>query len=349
MKQLKSEDKQGLNAKKLSKNSRTISRIFYILKNNKGLSLIELMVTTMIGIIVSMGIASVFVFAMEQFTILVEKNAAEESVLMSTYNLRNYLSQAVDLNVVDSIDNAAVIALNGGGQLDFDFELLVPAQSEIGDADSGEFARFAVFNREAGTYNIGAGSMPNGGSQMRPTGIFVKDTDVNGLNPDAQSGALVFDTNSTTGNMIPGPSDFVHSRLHNFRVQRIAAGAANCPGGYAIEVVVNSGAANNGTLLPCLGAAWGGGTPGERYKIKTLTVEVWTRYFKTSDKSSWNYRAPVGGAATAPYRDIVQTVKINFKNNVLTTESLTGEAGAEERVHGSLYFYDYIMPGVGVF
>lgn len=303
------------------------------------------MVTTTIGVIVSMGIASVFIFAMEQFTILVERNTAEENSLMTTYHLRNYLGQAVDVYAVTRVDPVSILVLNGGGQIDYNFDLLTPQAggASVGAADTGEFARFAVFNREAGTYNTGTGSMPNGGSVMRPTGIFVKDTDAAGINPDASSGMVVFDINSTTGTMVPGLSDLHYSRLHNLRVQRIpgTAAAANCPGGFAVELVVEG----TGALIKCVGAAWTP-TPGLRYKIKTITLEVITRHFRTADKGNWNYRAPIGGGATAPYNDIVQNVKVNFKNNVLTTESLTGTAGTEERVHGSLYFYDYIMPSI---
>lgn len=326
MKQLKSVNNIDSNVKNRVRNA------LKIIRNNKGVTLVELLVTAAIGIFVSMGIASVFVFAMQQFTILVEKNAAEENALQITYYLRQYLSQAVDVNAVTAVG----AALPGGtGQIDVNFRLLDQNFSGVGAADSGEFVRFAVFNREAGTYNNAAGGMPMGGSDLRKTAIFIKDTSPASSFPDASSGAVVFDFNTETGVIVPEASDLFYSRIHDFQVQRV-----NCPGagGLAAEVVEEA----SGRLWPCLPAGWAP-AGGVTYKIKTITVVIATRYFKSATKGDWNYRAPVGGAPTAPYRDIVQTVKINFKNNSLTQNSLVGR-GSEERVHGSLYFYDYIMP-----
>lgn len=297
----------------------------------------------------SLAIASVFIFAMEQFTILVEKNAAEESVLWTTYNLRNYLSQGVDVYAVAAIGNVTFVPPScpsanspncnpsGAGQIDVNFELLVPGTWAGGAGDAGNFGWFAVFNREAARYNASTQTMPTTGSMMQITGIFVRDTNAGGITPDAKSGGIVFDYNSTPPVMVPTASDLGYSRLHNFRVQRLPVADPTCPNGYSVEVV-----RDDGTLFNCLPAGW---TPAvnRHYRMKTITLEVSARYFKSMPKEMWNYRAPVGGAPSASYLDIVQTVKINFKNNVLTTNSPTG-GSSEERVHGSVYFYDYFMP-----
>lgn len=304
------------------------------------------------GIGVSMTIATVFVFAMEQFTIMVEKNAAEESILNISYYMKDYLAQAVDIEAVSVINTAAASVATGTGQINVKFDLLNPLlTTDITAPDSGQFARFAFFNREAGTYNVQTEEMPAGGSDLRPTAIFIKDTDVNGLNADAQSGMVVFDYNSNTGAMAPNLSDLWFSRVHNVRVQRV-----NCngfAGGFAAEVVINMPVAtdvNNGRVMSCLPANWPAGMPaGATFKIKTLTLEVMVRYFKTSSRDTWNFRAPIGGAAVSSYRDIVRTLKINFKNNLLTNRSLTSSSGTEERVHGGLYFFDYIVPNMSGF
>lgn len=294
---------------------------------------------------VTLGIASVFIFAMQQFTMLVEKNNAEESSLNITFYLRKFLSQAVELNAVTDINPAYLTGAGAGqGQIDVNFDLMIPSAAGIGTGDTGEFARFAVFNRESAMYSSNANGLidsngnPTGGSYLRPTAIFVKDTDSNGINPDAKSASLVIDYNSDGAAMTPTPNDLNFYRLHNIRVQRVDCnGVAN---GYAVEVVVMS----TGTLLTCLPPGWAP-TAGLDYRIKTITLETTVRYFKTATKGDWNYRAgDAGVVATAPYRDIVQTIKFNFKDNVLTKQSLTGAAGDEERVHGSLYFYDYVIP-----
>lgn len=328
MKRLKSVGNTGSSAK----NNR-VNKALKILRNSKGVTLVELMATAAIGAIVSMGIASVFIFAMQQFTVLVEKNAAEENALQITYYLRQYLSQAVDVNAVTAVGSSVA---GGTGQIDVNFRLLDTAFSGIGAPDTGQFARFAIFNREAGSYNVASNAIPTAGSDMRPTGIFIRDTNTNqNTFPDASSGAVVFDFNTDSGVLIPQPNDLFFSRIHDFQVQRVNCSGA---GGYAAEVVRE----DTGQILTCLPAGW---TPGaNEWKIKTITLVVHTRYFKTATKGDWNYRAPVGGGAFGPYRDIVQTVKINFKNNTLTENSLVGGAGEEERVHGSLYFYDYMLP-----
>lgn len=332
-------------AVKILRNNKALSLIL----GNRGITLIELTVTAAVGVIVTLGIASVFIFAMQQFTILVEKNTAEENSIQIAYYLKKYLSQAVDINAVDSVDPVFASTGNGTGQIDVNFELMIPSSTGIGAADTGEFARLATFNREAAIFNTNTNKLtdingnPSGGSSIRTTGIFIKDTQVDGAIPDAQSGAVVFDVNSDGAMMMPSVSDLYFTRLHNLRVQRTP-----CPGadGYAVEVVINSAFADNGVTLTCLPAGWAP-SPGRTYKIKTITFETFVRYFRSSIKSNWNYRAGDDGVPTdAPYRDLVQTVKINFKNNLLTTNSLTGPVGAEERVHGSLYFYDYIIPAV---
>jgi hypothetical protein len=324
------------------------------LKNDKGFSLIELMITTAIGIIVSLGIASVFIFAMEQFTILVEKNEAETSVLNTAYYLRSYLSQGIDVYAVNNVAPTGYVPFAcvlpncntaGAGQMDANFELLVPA-SWGGAGDVGAFSVFAAFNREAGRYNTSTNSMPNTGSVMQTTGIFARDTDANAIDPENMSGALVFDHNSNGGLIFPDPSDLVFTRLHNFRIQRLPATATTCPGGYAVEVVIQSTGNNNGQVLSCLPAA-GWPAANTSYRVKTVSLEIFTRSFKSMPKSTWNYRSPVGGAPTASYIDIASTVKVNFKDNTLTSSSLTG-GNTAQRVFGSLYFFDYITPGSGI-
>lgn len=310
--------------------------MFKKIPNNKGVSLIELLVTVAIGLVVSGGIASVFVFAMQQFTILVEKNQAEEDSLRMNFYLRRYLSQAVDLNAVTTISTGA---FGGGtGQIDVDFELLVPSSSDMaGAGDSGAFARFAIFNREAALFSTGTNQLPAAGSEMRQTGIFLKDTDADAPTPDRRAGAMIFDIGTPHGSqMVPNVSDVFLTRLHNFRVQRVVCNGVG--GGYAVEVVNYA----TGHIEKCLSSTWAPG--GQTFKVKTITLETFTRYFKTSNKDSWNFRAPVGGGNVGPYYDLVQTIKINFKNNALTNQSLTSGPNKEERVHGSVYFYDFFIP-----
>ncbi len=300
------------------------------------MTLIELIVTIAIGLIVSAGIASVFVFAMQQFTILVEKNQAEENALLMNYYLRRFLSQAVDMNAMSAIDTS--LLGSGSGQIDINFELLNPSQAGIASGDTGAFTRFAIFNREAALYNTGANQLPAGGSDIRQTGIFLRDTNsqANAILPDESSGAIIFDIHTDPASpMVPSANDMFLTRLHNFRVQRVNCNGSN---GFAVEVVNYA----NGNILKCLPSGWA--PAGGRFRVKTITVETVTRYFRSANKGMWNYRAPIGGPPAAPYRDIIQTIKINMKNNGLTDQSLTGRSGREERVFGSVYFYDYFIP-----
>jgi prepilin-type N-terminal cleavage/methylation domain-containing protein len=359
--------------------------------NQKGFSLLEMMISVAIGLMVSAGIASVFVFSMQQLNLLIEKNETEQAVLQTAFYLQRYLSQASNIQAVREVTPLSPVAtpaspgfvdvVAGEGQLDYDFDTGALNDGGPGykyKSGVGTYYNFAVFNREAGD--------PNGavGSKLYPTGIFIRDpdlTDPTEADPSKRSYTIEFNAPVLTPpfagviSLTPDHSGNFFSRIHRIQVQKLpVAGGTGCtymlnpltdPPGYAttdglaIEVVVQSTdptpaiqGVRNGLLMTCLPKVGSAGWPRayEKYWVKTVTYVITGRYFKTIDRSGWDYfwdNPTENGAAPAnigSYRDISQTVKINFRNNTLTTQSLTGGAGVEQRVNGTLYFYNSYVP-----
>ncbi len=199
------------------------------ISNRDGFSLVEVMVATGIGTIVSAGIAAVFIFAIEQFTVLVEQNAAEESLLWAAYNTRSFLSQAIDLEV-HAADLTSSIPAGQKGQV----------LSSYTSASDGTIKTLAIFNREMST---AAGAT---GSNLFSTGVFFINpttTPVAG-NQQPWGGVLIFDMGSNTDNpMWPSLSDLWFDRISEFRIQDVECAlpgqsGAGCEGSNAKSATV---------------------------------------------------------------------------------------------------------------
>ncbi len=156
------------------------------------------MISSGIGILVSLGMAAVFIFTVQQFTILIEKNEAEENHLWATYYTRLYLGQAVRVS--------PVAAAPGASQLRRDFDART-------HAPAGTTVPFALFERENGINS----------SEFEATGIFIKGATPNGADEYERSYALIFDLGCngvSPCNMVPARDDIHFSRISNFSVVR---------------------------------------------------------------------------------------------------------------------------------
>ncbi len=298
------------------------------------------MVSAAIGVVVSLGIASVFVFAIQEFTLLVEKNEAETNHLWTTYYTRLFLAQAVEVRPVTGAQPVSVLTVApniGMGAVKIDFNARSVAQN-------ASYVPFAVFQREAGT----------AASVLEATGIFIKTTNPAAVtdNPFDRSYALTFDlgcnNNGLPANCVitPTRNDLYFDRISRFEVQTSAGGCLQ------VET-------EGPTIAPaCVGANTVYGTSD---KLKTITLYISTRYFKGTNRSRWYYHTgnvwlggtPAGaggGVLVAPanpaqFRDITSTLKVTLRDNVLSTTSLTtGTTSREERAHGGIYYFMPIIP-----
>lgn len=266
----------------------------------KGFSLIEVMIAAGIGTIVSAGIATVFIFALEQFTVLVEQNATEESLLWAAYNTRAYLSQAVDIRVQDP---PMPMPLNVGAAPNYGRILRQFDSTTVG---AGTFNLIAGFQREVGD---GSGG---GASIFRATSIWLVTPSATAVGNSQQpwGGILFFSEGGA-----PGLGDLWFDRISYFALQDV-------------ECTDPNPALCNG------------------FPIKSATVVIRARYFKTVKKDQWFYRtsnpmpAGIGG-----YRDIEMTVKVGFRNNILLGAGQSRVGGTTaERLHGGLYFFRMPLP-----
>src|SRR4051812_15368377 len=81
--------------------------------DRSGQTLIELLISVAIGGILSLAMASVFTFGVNQFNSLMEQNTAEESLLQTAYYLRFYLAQALKTRCVNFIPNSFTMSDDG--------------------------------------------------------------------------------------------------------------------------------------------------------------------------------------------------------------------------------------------
>jgi hypothetical protein len=166
------------------------------------------MVSSAIGIFVSLGIAAVFIFAIQQFTFLIEKNEAEENHLWASYYTRLYLGQAVRvLSVNGPQPNPPA---QGYLRSDFDARIHVPVNTVV---------PFAIFERENGITS----------SEFRATGIFIKGANPNAADTYDRSFAVIFDLgcNVNPCDMTPDRNDLFFDRISRFQVVNFETEGAN--------------------------------------------------------------------------------------------------------------------------
>lgn len=264
------------------------------------------MVAAGIGTIVTAGVAAVFIFAIEQFTVLVEQNAAEESLLWASYNTRSFFSQAIDLEVATTVDNS--IPAGSKGQI----------RSSFTSGSNGVITTIAAFAREMSTGGTVAPTS-GAGSNLVSTGVFLINPSSTAIGNNGQpwGGILIFTTAPTGTAMWPTLNGLWFDRISEFKLQDVEC---SDPG--------SSGAS-------CVGKS-----------AKSATFIIKARYFKNAKRNQWFYQPTPVAANTSPYRDIEMTIKVGFRDNVLLkggAESRVGSS-ADERLHGGLYFFRMVLP-----
>jgi len=292
-------------------------------KNQRGLTLIELMVGVGLGLLVMTGAGFIFTFAMDSFNRLVDQNEAEESLLTAAYALRTVATQGVEVFGVSSI----VSGFASGGQI---LNTVLDPQDSNTDYNSvtsaaiaGTVEDLAAFYREAGQVGVPLANA-NGASDFRPTGIFFRKpaatcvgTSLNVL--ESCSGALIIDIGAISGNSVDGTTTTTKLIYNRF---------------VAAKLVTNNISS----------------TDGDRAKEARFSLTV--RYFLQGKSSAYNYLPFTAefaeSANVAPadlrYRDRTMEVFIGFRNNYLGPSQL--QPGQPERLHGSLYYFPFNAPKI---
>lgn len=161
------------------------------------MTLIEILIASGISVVVSLGIAGIYIFAIQQFTILVNMNTAQENVLWMAYHTKNTLSQAVNITTPGAPVAAPACAATN----------CVPSTgSATGcianhtSASDGSLQTVATFQRE---WSTGVTA-----SELLPTAIFFRRPTAN------VEGRVTFDINTPVGLAIaPGNDDIFYDQV----------------------------------------------------------------------------------------------------------------------------------------
>lgn len=133
--------------------------LYQTLKSSRGFNLVELMVATGISGFVALAASTMYLFIIENFRIMVDQNTAQESVLWTAYQTKNWLQQGYEFVApVGGCNNNAVVGgatttvnavgkfsrniAEGCGELYFQFD------KETANGGSGDtrVAQIVVFN-----------------------------------------------------------------------------------------------------------------------------------------------------------------------------------------------------------
>ena len=181
-----------------------------------GQTLIQMMIGVAIGAIVALGGASVLVFAIDQFQILVRKNQVEEDILWASYHSRTIMQQAVDLL---TIRGTSVIPANPGNGM-------IRGEDRIGIYDSGTYASDGTWDTLAIFFREGGDEI--NGSRLFPTGVFFRRP--NGR----QSGRLAIDLGTAPGPLTGGGASLTFDGLTQVRLRVNSVAGENSPAREAV-------------------------------------------------------------------------------------------------------------------
>ena len=285
-----------------------------------GSSVPELMVTVGIGSIVSLGASSLFVWAVDQFNVVVDRNVAEENLLWAAFHIRSHLQQAVALQVVDTQAQVRATPVGGGpaapapqnpqGFILRSYDSARSSGGAGGGVPDGSVDLLARFWRENGVRN----------GALVESGVFFERPNRSAPGPFQRPGRLFVTTALDAAPFGPNIAGVWFDRIVEVRATTLSSLA-----------------------------------PDER--AKSAQIKIIARYFNHNDKSIWAWCpgprtvAPqadeyIGFSAACRvqgYRDLEFDVNVVFRNNLLTRASATGVPGGD-RVLGNIYFYKTVMP-----
>lgn len=309
------------------------------------------MTTVAISSIIALGLASIFNFGITQMQLLMEQNAAEENLLMTSFYLRKYLTQAVkieckrrggyapgnDINDFEPIFLTQANAFTADLLTDTAPPVAVPRGSmncmqARGEPDAvwdhfpaGTVNLFAAFFRETAGMAAAATAAV---SVYRDMAIYFltpgPDNTAECPTCAPGSGAIYFVLGDGTGaNLVYNQNSVSFDRL--------------------VGITVTRKLDDNNNIVPNVMDEPLNTTSGIIKPLRMAEVRVTARYFKSlNGNRSYARGADNGINGNAPYRDISLVVGIGFRNNWLGT----GGTNISQRLYGGLYFYDYKTPNL---
>ncbi len=290
--------------------------------NNSGFTLIESMISAVLIGLVLLGMASVYMFATNQFQTIVRKNAIEEEIMWITYYLKGMLSQSDSLNVTHHIDTDFTEAAGNNATLDTSTiikEYICNGCDSCGDHvcfTTPDPEAIAVFNRQTGYPDSGS---LGGVEEMKyeASAIFFEA-------PRIESGGKLHIVYG--GDERSGLSDNSGKVIYEIK--------SRTPTATDIRRFEKSIAFDNIVRFNFESSQAGGSN-----RAAGASITFTSRYYLTNhprDKHTYCFNSRESACITRdPYWDIESSININFKNN---------HVGDLTNDRGKLYFYKMIKP-----
>ena len=283
-----------------------------MLKSNRGITLIELMIYTGLTALVVSLFSTVFLWIGSDFRMKIAENKAEMNLLEASFTLRRVLAQARHLEAADDstgdltnlfftpqADTSGKIAIGPLDGSNFFDTFAIPNAP----ANYGKFYSVARFEREEshGDFTLD----PN--TRFYSTAIFYRAPNPTALLPKDRSGAIVvmLGGNGVGTNLQPSDSGWVFEDMSRFRIKNF-------------EVF-----------------------PGTK-RVSSVTFELTTRYFTNNFGNQDYWWIPPPGpypAGDAPFRDISRDVTVVVRDNLLDNTGGLIKAAGQVRPYNGLYFF----------
>lgn len=344
------------------------------LKNSRGQSLIELMVAVAIGGIIALATGALFAFGIQQFSMLVDENQAQESLLESSFYIKDWLEQAAKLSCQNGAGNGGVNPLPTTTALAVDNSppMTVPrGLLDCQDPNSGVGGGGRMLP-SVGTALPGLAGHAWTQNKKNPLAIFVRETggsfnDTLGVaaGPASSGGASIYEP---SGIYFTPPSDgSVAGQLVGYSgvlwfAQQVAGNpnlntGANFYFDHIVDVGVITGTVSSDAI--CYGTAprnYGDSPPGTcpapaaaaLYNLQSLQIRIVARYVTLPMiTTAISYLPTTAANANKGWVDLDMSIPINLKNNFLGING-TGLYSAE-RGYGGLYFFRMSAPPLSAF
>lgn len=269
------------------------------------MSLIELMVTLGVTSVVSLAAATLFSWTITQFQLAMEKNKSQENLLWASYEIRNYLGQAVNVANVPVVGDCVTSQSNPGCIVSEFNTPAAPAglaMNTVADTD-GSVITLGKFFREAG---LGASNMLNTGFYFKKPSAAIDAT------YNRRGTGVIFLASAAPGvPLVPDTSALFYDNISNLTM--------------TVDSVVDGGGVRHAKSAKIT-------ITGRIFNV--LDRPNWTFCPGPLDVACG------GGAAFA---DETVTINVNFRNNLLRALSATGDL-CGDRLFGCLYFFKTVMP-----
>ena len=280
-----------------------------------GFTLLELMIAALLSSFLALAISSVMIFSVEWFDVLVQQQKTEEQMLWTSYHLRSYLSQAVNIQTKNTGPSCHIDQSDIGNLQDQGFIIPGPCTN----SDFPNIALVAIFPREQ--------SFKYSTVDLFHTSIFYQKPTQN------TSGTLSIGIGERTGSnnyihTFNSSDNITYRGLSGFEIRILPMDAANI--------------CQRGTTVSC---------SGSKPMAKMAQIILRFRYFLFTDGDSGVRHDYTADIRTISARDLTSTIDINFHNNtMIKCQNMTtgcnsnSNSTGKERVLGGIYLYKVVLP-----